>query len=177
MSSTLWWKIIDSRKKYVFKTVGLTSHSERAFMLEILYFAFHFSFYLLSLLFPLEAVKVVGALRAYPCTQTANLHLLSISRLLGISIFQVGIRCLAFDLQLLASGYSLLNFFFFFWQWFVNFELQEEKCLMSENLLTVKLCLRNKRVRELCAYVRLKNCVRGGTWWQMLLSLQRYNYF
>lgn len=81
-------------------------------MLEILYFAFHFFFYLLSLLFPLEAVKVVGALQAYPCTQTANLHLLSISRLLGISIFQVGIHCLAFDLQLLAPVCTLLNGWF-----------------------------------------------------------------
>lgn len=101
-------------KNHIFKTVGLTSHSEQAFMLEILYFAFHFFFYLLSLLFLLEAVKVVGALQAYPCTQTANLHLLSISRLLGISISQVGTHCLAFDLRLLAPVYSLLNVIFFF---------------------------------------------------------------
>lgn len=94
-------------------SVGLTSHSEQAFMLEILYFAFHFFFYLLSLLFPLEAVKVVGALQAYPCTQTANLHLLSISRLLGISIFQVGIGCLAFD-QLLAPVFSSERNFFYY---------------------------------------------------------------
>lgn len=53
-----WWDVcwlsqftVLKMVSQLFKTVGLTSHSEQAFMLEILYFAFHF--FLLSAFFAL----------------------------------------------------------------------------------------------------------------------------
>lgn len=119
-------------------------------MLEVL--CFPFFFYLLSLLFPLEAVKVVGALQAYPCTLTANLHLLSISRLLGISIFQVGINCLAFDLQFLAPVYPLLNVIsFFFGIDLCILKCRKRKCLVSEYLLLNFI----SKIKESCVLMYL----------------------